>query len=579
MHLIDWLLVFLLNGAVIGYGFYLSRGTSTSSDWFLGKRILPWWAIGLSMFATNVDNADIVSVTGKTFNDGLHILTVYAIGSALGGILAAFQIAPAMYRAGLYTNAEYLEVRFGLALRILSALIQIQYRSSMLGLMMWSVFLLLTALGIMGPVGAWCLIVALVLFAGIYTAWGGLKSVVWTDVLQSLVMMAGALAISVSVWTAVGGWTGMTDALERLSDRTGKPYADLPHIGQYDGGNLQTSPYRVAIGSQEYNLGPYVVVLGWTIIGCGYWTVNHTQIMRLMGARSLWDMKLAALAGVAFSLPIMIGVACLGVFGRALPEFEGLTSPDQLYPRLARTHLGVGMTGLVVAGVVAAAISTFDSMGSALSAIFTRDIYARLAVPGREDHHYVTVTRCATVGVLLLGFAYLPFIVLQRNMLDAFTTLIPVFVTPLFTVYVLGVLTSVHRRSGLPALLVGSAYGLLALYAREAEKVGLPSFHALPPWLTDRWGALIWSFLITAGVMILTTLLLGTSPHSSLERMNGSGGEGKGEMGGWLRSSREELPAMKEHPFPDGIPWYSQPSLYAGLLVLATLYVVFGLFW
>ncbi|MCA9224471.1 MAG: hypothetical protein KDA47_02630, partial [Planctomycetales bacterium] len=72
MHAVDWMIVLLLNGAIIGYGFYLARGTSSSSDWFLGRRALPWWAIGLSMFATNVDNADLVSVTGKTYTEGLH---------------------------------------------------------------------------------------------------------------------------------------------------------------------------------------------------------------------------------------------------------------------------------------------------------------------------------------------------------------------------------------------------------------------------------------------------------------------------------------------------------------------------
>ena len=170
MHLLDWFIVLLLNGGVIAYGFYLSRGTESSSDWFLGRRALPWWAIGMSMFATNVDNGDIVSVTGKTYNDGLHIISVYSIGSVVGGILAAFFVVPAIYRAGFYTNAEYLEARFGPATRVLSALIQLQYRSSMLGLMIWSVFLLLTRLVQLAPAMAWTLIVIAVVLAGYYSA-------------------------------------------------------------------------------------------------------------------------------------------------------------------------------------------------------------------------------------------------------------------------------------------------------------------------------------------------------------------------------------------------------------------------
>ena len=87
MHPLDWLIVAVLNGAVIGLGIYLARGTKTSSELFLASRALPWWAVGLSMFATNVDNGDLVGVTTKTYLEGIHIISVYAIGSAAGAIL------------------------------------------------------------------------------------------------------------------------------------------------------------------------------------------------------------------------------------------------------------------------------------------------------------------------------------------------------------------------------------------------------------------------------------------------------------------------------------------------------------
>ncbi len=181
MTTLDWLIVLVVNGSIIGYGLYLARGTHTSSEWFLAARALPWWAVGLSMFATNVDNADLVGVTGMTYNEGIHVISVYALGSAVGGILAAFFIVPEISRRGFYTNAEYLEARYGPAARIFSALIQIQYRTSMLGMMIWSTYLVLTQLVDLPPHLAWTLIVALVILAGLYTAWGGLKSVVWTD--------------------------------------------------------------------------------------------------------------------------------------------------------------------------------------------------------------------------------------------------------------------------------------------------------------------------------------------------------------------------------------------------------------
>ncbi|HRX77478.1 MAG: sodium/solute symporter [Planctomycetaceae bacterium] len=547
MTFLDWLIVFVINGAIISYGIYLARGTETSSEWFLGGRALPWWAVGLSMFATNVDNADIVGVTGSTFKEGIHIISVYAVGSVVGAILAAFFVVPTMYRAGFYTNAEYLEARFGPSTRVLSALIQLQYRSSMLGLILWSAHLLLTEMVGMSLVQAWSLIVVLVILAGFYTAYGGLRSVVWTDAAQGIVMMIAALVIFVTIWQAAGGWSGLMAEL----DRTGR--TDMAHIGRYWGDHGHTPPW--------------MVVVAWTIIGSGYWTVNHTQTMRLMGSRSLWDMKIAALFGVALSLPIMIVSASLGIFARALPDFQLLpdSAADTVYPLLANAFLGPGFKGIVVAGVVAAVVSTFDSMGSALSAIFTRDVYARFLVREREDHHYVLVGRFATVGVLALGFLYLPFIANQQNMIQAFTTLISVFATPLLITYLAGVLTPAHRRSGLIGLCVGASYGVIALVDRVFYDIAW-----LPTWFTSRWTSFGWSILFTGSAIAITTILLGRQSKSELAETKDTG---------WLLRSREELPTLREHPFVDRVPIWLNPTPWAVLCLAGSLYVVFVTFW
>ena len=538
MSLIDWTIVLTLNLSVVLVGVVLARGTRSSPDRFLGGRSLPWWVVGLSMFATNMDSADLVGVTGQTYREGIHLITVYSLGSALGGVLAAFLIVPSIYRLGYYTNAEYLEARFGVSARVLSALIQLQYRSIMLGMMIWSIYLLLTRLVELPPAIAWVLVVASVIGSGVYTAMGGLKAVVWTDALQGIIMMVGGFVIFTSVWSAVGGWTGMQESLAAAGEVNQVRLEDLSHIGRYQGAEGQTSTF--------------VVMIGWIIIGCGYWTVNHTQTMRLMGVRSLWDMKMAAVFGVGISLPIAVSCAFLGVFGRAIPEFQNLETPDTLYPMLANRYLAPGLKGLVVASVVAAVISTFDSMGSALSAIFTRDIYARLLVRNGDDRHYVLVGRIATVGVLSLGFGYLPFIMAQKNMLNLLTTLIPVFVTPLMTIYIVGVATRVHRRSGLVGLVVGSLYGFFALQDRTFD-----TFTAVPDWVTNKWPAYAISVAITAVSMLATSLVLGWD-------------DAKAELSfqetGWLGKSREDLPKLRQYPGVSPPPIWLSPSIWATAL-------------
>lgn len=547
MTWIDWLIVLLLNGSVIVYGLVIGRGAKTSGDWFLGRRSLAWWAIGLSMFATNVDNADLVSLTGTTYNEGLHIIMVHTLGGLLGASFAAFFLVPAMARSGQFTNAEYLESRFGPATRVLSALIQIQYRSSMLGLMIWSLYLLFTGLLGLDDLIAWALIVALVVFAAIYTSMGGLKSVVMTDAFQGIIMFFAMAVIFVAVWNAAGGWSQMGKSLEGMFIDQTKPAADLMHMGRYRGDHDDASPLVVAIG--------------WLIIACGYWSVNHSQTMRLAGSRSLWDMKMAAIFGAAISMPIMVGCASLGLFGRALfPEFD---APDQLYPHMADQYLGVGMKGIVVAGIVAAAISTFDSMGSSLSALFTRDIYARLIANDRDDAHYVKVSRAATVVILALGFVYVPFIGTKETMLQAFLTLIPVFVTPLFTIYLIGIFTSAHPRSGIIGIIAGAIYGVIALLDREVNDVAW-----LASWFTGRWAALLWAMVITAVAACVATVVLG---QQTTDRSHSTSG--------WLQTSSASLKTIPDHPFDRQPPRWLHPETLAAILIVMTSFILFTFFW
>ncbi len=553
MTWIDWLIVIVLNGSVVIYGFVIGRGAKTSEDWFLGRRSLAWWAIGMSMFATNVDNADLVSLTGTTYKEGMHIIMVHTLGGLLGASFAAFFLVPAMAKSGQFTNAEYLEARFGPIARVLSALIQIQYRSSMLGLMIWSLYLLLTGLMGLETTVAWTLLVLLVVFAAAYTSLGGLKSVVMTDALQGIIMFLAMAVIFAAVWNAAGGWSQMRETLQGMDGGAGQPVSDLLHMGRYRGDNGATSPVIVAIG--------------WIIIALGYWSVNHSQTMRLAGARSLWDMKMAALFGATISMPIMVGCASIGMFGRALfPDYD---SPDQLYPYMADLYLGVGFKGIVVAGIVAAAISTFDSMGSSLSALFTRDVYARLIASDRDDAHYVKVSRAATFVILALGFAYLPFIGSKETMLQAFLTLIPVFVTPLFTVYLIGIFTKAHRKAGITGILAGAFYGVVALVDRE-----LTDIIWLPHWFTGRWVALLWATAFTSLGALAVTVVYGKCPSDPLARRATNS-----DSTGWLQLSSQALKPIPDHPFHrEPSKWFS-PEVLAVTMIALTSFTLIKFFW
>ena len=172
MSFLDWIIAVGLNAVIITYGFYLSRGVRSSADWFLAGRKLSWWLVGLL---------------------GMSYFSMNWVGSVVGWSLSAFFIFLPMYRKGLYTNAEYLETRYGTTVRVICAFVQVQYRTLILGIISTTLFLTLSIVCSLSNQTAWILVVLIAVFASIYTAFGGLRSVAVTDSLQFVVMTIAAL--------------------------------------------------------------------------------------------------------------------------------------------------------------------------------------------------------------------------------------------------------------------------------------------------------------------------------------------------------------------------------------------------
>jgi SSS family transporter len=567
MTLLDWLIVIAANGAIVAYGLYLSRGTSTAYEWFLAARGLPWWIVGLSLFATAVDSGDYVAVVGGASTFGLSNLTTWWLGLPIGWFLVAYVVFVPVYRSGMYTNAEYLEHRFGPVVRLLSALIQIQYRTNVLGNIAFSLYLMFSVLTGWGA-AAWWLVVAVAAAAAAYTAAGGLRSVAITDALQSVVMFAASFTLWWVLWTNIGGWDGLEARFEQIDPQL---VATMLHVG----------------GSAEPGVPSVLVLFGWIVSLTAYCVVNHSQAMRLLAARSEWDMKLAAFVAAAVTAAVMWFNITLGILGRALmPE---LPVVDEIYPRLIQGYLGPGLVGLVVAGVLAGGISTYDSIGSALAAVFTRDIYARFLRTGAGDAHYLAVSRWTTAAVIAVSFAYIPF--LREGMVVFYLRVTSVAVIPLFTVYLMGVTTRVHRSSGAVGLCAGIAYGLSSF---AGDFGGWP----LPLWWTNTWWAYLWSIAITATAMIVVSLLRGWETDEHIRRLIFSraaraqgdlrtpAGAALSSEGNWLTRTRAELvdsqwraSQLRANEPPQHRHWLQRPALWAMLYLAAMAFLNLYLLW
>ena len=553
MTFLDWLIVVVTNGLIVGYGLYLARGTTDSYEWFLAAKGLPWWIVGLSMFATAVDSGDYVAVVGGAYTFGLSNLTTWWLGIPIGWFVVSYVVFLPLYRSGMFTNAEYLEYRFGPGVRVMGALIQIQYRTNVLGNIAFSLYLTFSILTGWGT-ETWWLVAAI-------AAAGGLKSVAVTDALQSIGMFLAALILWVVLWNHVGGWGGIESRLSAIDPAL---VSSMMHVG----------------GQQQPGVPGWLVVFGWVITLTAYCVVNHSQAMRMLAARSEWDMKMAAFIASVIVVIVMGFNITLGLLGRALmPDLEMV---DQIYPLLVREYLGPGLVGLVVAGVLAGGISTYDSIGSSIAAVFTRDIYARFFVKTRSDKHYLKVSRWATWCVIAASFGYIPF--LQSGMVAFYLRLSSVAVIPPFTVYMMGTLTRVHRRSGAVGLAAGIAYGLSSFLG---ERWGWD----LPVWWVNTWWAYLWSIVFTATAMLLATAYWGWADQKDVRGLVYSCGdetaasermELRATEGTWLDVTRKQVKTVPKYPFeipPGGLPQYLQPTIWAVLFGVLIGFVNLVVLW
>ncbi len=561
MTLIDWVIVLAINLAIVAYGLRLARGTKTTQEWFLAARGLPWWIVGLSAFATAADAGDYVVLAGGSYSFGLSNLTTWWLGLPVGWFVVSYFIYVPMYRARMFTNAEWLEHRFGPGVRLVSVFIQIQYRTNVLGNMAWSLFLTLNIVGGLDDISSWGIVVAIAALAAWYSAQGGLRSVAITDVLQYVTMAVASLLLWLVVWQAVGGWSGLESQLA-AQDR-----GWMLHVGGY----------------REPGVPTPLVILGWILVLVTYNAVNHTQAMRFLAARSEWDMKMGALVAGGATVIVMWLNITLGIMGRA--RFPDLEVVDQVFPLLVREFLAPGLMGLVLAGVLGAGMSTYDSISNATSAIFTRDLYARFFKKDGTDEHYLRVSRIMVPLVIGMGFLYVPF--LRGGAIHFYLSATSVFVLPLAVLYLVGALTRVHRSAGVVGLAAGVTYGLFAFLGRSFE-------WPLPVWLINLWWGYLWNLLVPATSMLMYSwaldLLRGPLRPEDLAGLTyrtrhlpiREPAEAGDSQPTWLERSRKDLGKRPEFPFPvgrKGLPWYQRDRLLVWIFLLLVLFLNLVVLW
>jgi SSS family solute:Na+ symporter len=376
---------------VAGLAVWLSRAprdhSRTAEDYFLAGRSLPWWIIGFSLIASNISTEQVIGMNGTAFVSGIAVIAYSWIGASIPQVIVARFFLPAFLRMKVYSMPQYLELRYD---RRVSTGMGVFWLLVYVFVNLTSV-LYLGALSLHTVVGL-PVMGGIVLLAGVsalYTVWGGLSPAAWTDFLQVAVLVAGGLVITLAGLDAVGNGSGWWDGFQALMaaapDRfhTVLPadHPDLPWTGVFLGGL-------------------------W-IAAISYWGCNQYIIQRALAARSLAQAQYGLVFAAFLSLLVSVVIVFPGIIASVLYPVA-VARPDQAYPTLVRELAGPGYTGLIIAALFAAIVSSLNSMTNSASTIFTMDIYRRLVNPSAGDVQLVRVGRWAAALALVTAVVTAP---------------------------------------------------------------------------------------------------------------------------------------------------------------------------
>lgn len=384
--LIDTVVLIAYIGLIVWIGSRFGKDQKNPEDYFLGGRKIPGWAIGLSVMATQASAITFIGAPGWGFEGGLERLVTF-INVPLAMIVLILVFVPVFHRAGIYSIYELLERRFGPATRTLSALLFLVARGLATGVVLYAPALVLAV------VTGWSVNLTIIIMAVLaigYTVLGGISAVIWTDVIQMFVLWAGALlSVFLLITSLPDGWGDVIDFGVTS--------------GMFNAIDFSFDP------SVTYSL--WAGLFGGFFLHVAYFGTDQSQIQRVLSSPSVLDAQRSLLIGGYLLIPQMLLFLLIGVILATYYQQHGLTPPDdlnELLPRYVVNSFPVGMAGLVIAGVFAAAMSSLDSALNSLSAVSVRDFYSRYIKPGASDEHYLKASRWATVfwGVYATLFAF-----------------------------------------------------------------------------------------------------------------------------------------------------------------------------
>jgi SSS family transporter len=451
MRFFDLALIAAYLIGITWFGAHFRHSQKTLRDYFLGGRNAPWWAIAFSIVSAETSTLTVIGTPALAFKGNFGFLQV-VLGYLLARIVISALFLPQYFRGDLFTAYELMERRFGMRLRRLTAGLFLVLRALAEGVRVFAISIVISIILRLDPLWAIVVIVALTLF---YTFEGGMTAVIWTDVIQMGLYVAGAV---LSLFTI----------LSKMPHGWAQVYGLATQADKFRVFDFLFSP-TLAWLSQPYTF--WAGVVG----GCFLCTASHgteqLMVQRLLAARNLKESRKALfgswiLVALLFALFLMIGTILWALY--TVNHWQVPGKVDRIYPQFIWDNLPIGVAGLVMAAVLAAAMSNLSAALNSLSSTTVMDFYRR-SWPGMAEGHYVSVARFATLGwgVVLLAIGVLA----QRvdSVLEAGLGIAAILYGGLLGVFLLGLIWKQVSES---AAMAGMAAGILGnLYIRFATPI------------------------------------------------------------------------------------------------------------
>jgi SSS family solute:Na+ symporter len=471
---------------VFGIGFYFSRKERTSEDYFLAGRDVGWFAIGASLFVSNISTEHFIGLAGSGASSGLAVghfeWLACLILLVLGWVFVPFYL-----RSNVFTMPEFLERRFNRNCSIYLASISIlAYIFTKISVHLYAAAIVLERVVGWSPLTA---AVLLVIATGIYTIAGGLAAVIYTDLVQTLVLLAGAVVLTLMGLDRVGGFEGLRAALPADYFSMMKPmdHPEFPWTG---------------------------IFLGAPILGLWYWCTDQVIVQRVLSAKDEGHAKAGTIfAGYLKILPVFIlvlpGLIALVLY-RDLFQIENgrVLNGDIAYPTLVVNLLPPGLVGLMIAALLAALMGAMSSVFNSSSTMVTLDFYKKLR-PQATERQLVAFGRVATGVMVVLGLAWVPFIHLLSSQLYIYLQSVQAYVSPPIAVcFVFGILSTRWTGAGaFASLLVGFVLGTVRFVLEILDKTRHYESGAVR-WLVDMnfLHYAIFMFVVCAVVLVAVSL-------------------------------------------------------------------------